>query len=253
MNDVFVEDGIPIRQGIHEESKAAQTFLGRRMRLADGRVFRYCKAGAALSVVQTIQGCVNNNKPYEGDRPETAYAIGDTKITVPKAGTGNGVTYILADSYAGGHIWFQITQQSFYSIKGNTPSDGTNQILTLDQPLKYALPAAVSGAVAAWITIWPCIYGNVRPSGGGFESVVCKPLIPVQEGYYFWGQTWGPAFFQAGGIAPGKTALYRTVVFASDGAVLDGVSLNGSQHAGYILSKTTTSDGDQLIMLQLAP
>ena len=253
MNDVFVEDGIPIRQGIHEESLAAQTFVGRRMRLGDGRVFRYCKAGAALSGVQTIQGCVNYNKPYEGNRPETAYAIGDTKITVLTESGGNGESNPLADSYAGGFIWFQITQQSFYSIKGNTPTDGENQILTLDQPLKYALLAAADGGHTLWITIWPCIYGNVRPSSSGFESVVCKPLIPIQEGYYFWGQTWGPAFFQAGATAPGKTALYRNVVFGSGGAVLDGTGLNSSQHAGYVLSKTTTSDGDQMIMLQLAP
>ena len=86
-------------------------------------------------------------------------------------------------------------------------------------------------------------------------SVVCVPLIDVTANYYFWGQTWGPAMFVAGGTAPGRTSSYRDVVFATDGSVLDAsdVATGLNQRAGYILSQTTSSDGDQLVQLQLAP
>lgn len=242
-----------LSQDIYEESETQKYRLGTRVQVGD-RVFRYAKAGMAIT--NLIQGLVNDYKPYEGDRPATAYAVGDQDITVPALSTGNAVTYSTIDIHAGGYIWFQMSPHQMHKIRSNTATDGTNVILTLERPLKYALPAAASGADTMWVTIWPNLYGNVKHASGGMRSVVCTALIPITSGYYFWGQTWGPKFFQAGGTAPGRTGNYRSTWFASDGSILDrsgGAEQWGSQPAGYILSQTTSSDGDQLVMLQLSP
>jgi hypothetical protein len=239
-------------QTILEESATQNYKIGTRLQTRDGRVFRYCKAGADLT--SSINGCVNDNKPYEGDRPATSYLVGDTEITIPSESTSNAVENAAANAYQNGYIWFQMSPHMFHLIASNTAKSGTTQVLTLDKGLLYALPASASGADTMWVTIWPSIYGNVKPASGGMRSVVCKPLIQVTSGYYFWGQTWGPAFFQAGGTAPGRTANYRTTVFQTDGSVLDASDgAVGHQRAGYILSQTTSSDGDQLVMLRLAP
>lgn len=237
---------------ILEESATQCYLLGTRLQTKDGRVFRYCKAGAAITT--SINGCVNDYKPYEGDRPATAYVIGDTEITIPSTSTGNSVANDLVNSYQNGYIWFQMSPHQFHRIASNTVKSGTTQVLTLAEGLKAALPASSSGGDTMWVTIWPSIYANVKVASGGMRTVVCKPLINITSTYYFWGQTWGPAFFQAGGTAPGKTANYRTTVFASDGSVLDAsAGAVGSQRAGDILSQTTASDGDQLVMMRLAP
>lgn len=243
-----------VEQTILEESITQNYAIGTRLQTRDGRVFRYCKAGAALPSVNTIRGCVNDYKPYEGDRPATAYSIGDTAITIPATSTGNSVVNAAVNSYQNGYIWFQMDPHQFHLIASNTVSASGNQILTLDKALTIALPASASGGDTMWVTIWPSIYANVKPASGGMRSAVCKPLIEITNAYYFWGQTWGPAFFQAGGTAPGRTANYRRVVFSSAGAVLDAsAGAVGYQTAGYILSQTTSSDGDQMVMLQLAP
>ncbi len=241
-------------QTILEESATQNYLLGTRLATKDGRIFRYCKAGAALPHPNQIRGCVNDYKPYEGDRPATAYSVGDTLITIPSISTGNSVENSAVNAYQDGYIWFQMSPQQFHRIESNTVKASDNQILTLAEALTIALPASASGGDTMWVTIWPSIYGNVKPASGGMKSVVCKPLLVVTNGYYFWGQTWGPAFFQAGGTAPGRTANYRRVVFSSAGAVLDAsAGAVGNQTAGYILSQTTSSDGDQMVMLQLAP
>ena len=248
-------------QSILETSTIQNYLLGTRRQLLDGRIFRYCKAGAALEGATLIKGCHNDNKPYEGDRPATAYAIGATAITIPSTSTGNGVANEAKDAYADGFIWFQMDPHMFHRIASNTAKSGTTQILTLANGIQYALPESASGGDTMWITIWPSIYGNVVPPNSGFKSVVCKPLVEVAKDSHFWGQTWGPAFFQAGSgpdgqTSPGKTSGYREVVFQTDGSVVDARKGDGTaynkQRAGYILSQTTTSDGDQLVMLQLA-
>lgn len=239
-------------QTIFEESITQKYSIGARLETPDGRVFRYCKAGAAIAT--SINGCANFNKPYEGNRPATAYAVGAKEIVITTISGGNTQSNTAKNAYQGGYIWFQMDPHMFHLIVSNTVSDGTNQILTLDRGLLHILPASASGSDTMWVTIWTSPYANVQKAAGGMVSVVCKPLINITSGYYFWGQTWGPAFFQAGGTAPGKTASYRTAVFATDGAVLDAASgAVGNQRAGDILSQTTSSDGDQLVMLRLAP
>lgn len=254
MDNELLQGGLVVggvEQTILEESATQNYLIGTRMATRDGRVFRYCKAGAAIT--NNLKGCVNDYKPYEGDRPATAYSIGDTAITIPATSTGNAVVNAAVNSYQNGYIWFQMDPHQFHLIASNTVSASSNQILTLDKGLVAALPAAASGSDTMWVTIWPSIYANVKPASGGMRSVVCVPLINITIAYYFWGQTWGPHMFVAGGTAPGRTGNYRTTVFSSDGSILDAsAGAVGNQRAGYILSQTTSSDGDQLVMLQLA-
>lgn len=245
-----------LSQDIYEVSSVQKYRLGTRIVQGD-RSFRYSKAGEDLTTnYYLIQGLVNDYKPYEGNRPSTAYPVGATEITITALSTGNAVTYGTKDMFAGGYIWFQQATHQMHKIRSNTASAGGNIVLTLEWPLLVALPSSASGGDTMWVTMWPNIYGNVKHASGGMRSVVCSILTFADDGEYFWGQTWGPKFFQAGGTTPGKTANYRECFFQADGSVVDrsiGTEAWGQQRAGYILSQTTSSDGDQLVMLQLTP
>lgn len=244
-------------QDIYEASTTQMHRIGQRLPIGD-RVFRYCKAGAAIANPYTRQGCINYNKPVEGDRPATAYAVGATDITMTTIGGSNSVSYTTADRLADGYVWFQSDPSQLHRIRKNTANSGTTQVITLYDGITTALVATASGSNTMWTTMWPNIYSDVRQADAdaeGYASVVCIPLIEVASGSYFWGQTWGPVFMTAGGTAPGKTVGYRQVWFHHiDGSAYDvGDRTAGQQVAGYILARTTSSDGDQLVMLQLSP
>jgi hypothetical protein len=243
-------------QDIYEASTTQKHRIGERLPLGD-RVFRYCKAGAAIADPYTRQGCINYHQPYEGNRAATAYAVGATEITLPTVGSTIDTGLTAADAYAEGYIWFQTDPSQMHRIRSNTVSDGTNIVVTLYDGLTTALPTGTAGTTR-WVTMWPSIYSDVRQGNAeasGFSSVVCLPLIEVASGSYFWGQTWGPAFFTAFSTAPGKTAGYRGVHFnTTDKSVIDaGGGTIGLQYAGYLLARTTSTYGDQFVMLQLSP
>ena len=155
-------------QTIFEESVTQKYTIGTRLQTADGRVFHYCYAGAAIT--NNLKGCSNYNKPYEGDRPATLYAVGSKEILVPTVSTGNAQSNTAKNAYQNGWIWFQMAPHMFHAIEGNTLSDGTNQILTLKRGTLYELPASSSGSDTMWVTIWTSPYANViKADGSGFQ------------------------------------------------------------------------------------
>ena len=244
-----------IAQHIYETSTTQKHRLGTRVVMGD-RVFRYTKAGAAIT--QTTKGAINYHKPYQGNRAATAYPVGTTEIIIPTTASSNSVSNTAVDAYAEGYLSFQTDPGQMHKIRSNTVSDGSNQVHTLYDELTTELPTGTAGTTR-WVTIWPSIYSDVREGNTatvGFFSVVCVPLIQVAASSFFWGQTWGPCFLTAFSTAPGKTIKYREVYFQhTDMSVINGggATDNGLQRAGYLLAQTTSSDGDQFIMLQLSP
>lgn len=217
----------------------------------DDRVFRYCKAGSALTAMKAAhQGA----KPSEFNTDANPYAIGATVITILDTGSASNrpVNY-----YAGGYLWIMDTETGgafrMHRILSSTVGNGTSIALTLETGLKIAVVAT------EWITAWPSIYSNILGTTSTKMSMVCVALIPVTSGRWFWGQTWGPCFGTSYNIVPGVDANQRDVFFNTDGALKAGDDMDFGtsgnpvfQRAGFILTNTTDG-GDQFYMLQLSP
>lgn len=228
-------------QDIFTESATANFKLGTRIVEGD-RVFRYCKAGAALT--RFIGGFNNNTWPINAALTAEATALATT-ISVPDAACA-------VNAYAGGYIVLFSSPLQFYRILSNTVSDGVDTVLTIETPLK------VTCAIGIWATGYASPYAdlrNITTGAVGFGSVMAVPIINVQSGYYFWGQTWGPCYAVADGTVPGTVVSERHVFFAQSGNIepfVDAGSGNG-QLAGYIIPVTSGGGGDQFYMLTLQP
>lgn len=210
-----------------------------------GGRWRYCKAGAAIT--NPLLGCIG----YAGWTNVTpgATAVDGTSI----ACTGSSDATCTEDQYADGTIIIgaAAANRRFYHIKGNTASATTTTTLTLHHPVRYAI------AGTEWGTINPNPWRDVRTQGaaGNTSSVVCMPLQPVTNAYYFWGKTRGPIFGIVTATTPGAAAHDRLVLFnGSDGALIMADESwnagNSKQICGWLMMNTAAG-GDQGIWLQI--
>jgi hypothetical protein len=256
------------RQDIHEESETQNYTIGARL-VIDDRVFRYCRAKVA---VVALKGCCADLMPREGEGDAVVYAVGDKVITIPMNEYGKDYT---AEKVAGywdeGYVWIQTSPMQMYRIKSSAVATAVGRITTLeggyvDLTLYEGLKTRMTASM--WNTAWANPYNNLIPPAGGKVSIAAVALRSVTEGYYFWGQTWGPCFGVLNGSAMGRTANDRMVYFASDGSVQAGVTVTWSdskahnQQAGFLITNTQAwtnsgnnpeAGGDQFYMLQLSP
>jgi len=231
-------------QKIHEESTTQNYDIGTRWQI-DDRVFRYCKAGEALTA---MKAGFCGNAPTEVNSAAEAYAIGDTEITILDTNVR------VADYYKNGYIWIMKSgAYQFHKIKSSTAGAGVSVTLTLWEPLSVAIGAST------FVTAWPSIYSNILGSNSGYMSNAAIPLIAVTSGYYFWGQTWGPCFGTVFNEVPGAASGDRELYFNIDGALKSSKDVDFGtagnaipQRAGFLLTNTT-GGGDQWYMLQLSP
>mgnify|MGYP001205251211 CR=1 FL=1 len=182
-----------LNQGLFEASSTQKYALGHTLRLNDGRVFKYAKAGADLTPGKLLQtpastgssdffNCAIAENGTSGGR------IGDTTLTV----TLNGSTHALAaNALADG--WVQIATSTGagrqYKVLSNTAaSAGGTTTITLAEPLQAAIGASSTATLAL------NQYNGVitRPATGTGAPVGIAP-IAVSSGQYFWLQTYGRA------------------------------------------------------------
>lgn len=228
-------------QDIHTASATQNYDLGARLVEGD-RVFRYCKAGAALS--RFIGGFNNNAWPINAALTVEA-ALASQTMSVPE-------TTAAVNAYAGGYITLFTSPLQIYRILSNTVSDATNIILTLETTIRAV------AVVTTWATGFKSPYAdlrNITTGAVGYGSVMAVPVCDVPSGSYFWGQTWGPCYAVADGTVPGITAGARTVFFAQSGNVEPYADSGAGigQIAGTIIPHTANGSGDQFYMLTLAP
>ena len=244
--DLFVDSEIHTKNAgpqpkIYEESSTQLYNLGTRL-VTDERVFRYCRAGAALN---RSDGAMNNDQwSLTNENANQDAAVGDTDMQVVNTtGTQN--------QYQGGWVAIFTSRLQLRHIIANDASDGTDIKLYLDGPIEVAMSTT-------WVTGYPSIYYDTRTFTEEYTSVVCVPPIAVTSGYYYWGQTWGPCYMRAAGTVPGISVYDRDVYFAGTGAIYGGkqaesATAGGYQRAGILLPRTASGTGDQFFMLQLSP
>jgi len=230
----------------YEESATQKFPIGTRLQI-DDRVYRYCHADSALLAIMAGHNSISD---LGVNTAAVIHYAGAVEISILDLAVRD------ANYYENGYLWIMnmtTTAYIIYKIKSSlAAADADNHVhLTLWDPLAQNVPAST------FVTVWPNIYAHITKTDTFFRTVVCIPQIPVQNGYYFWGQTWGPCFGIPQGGAPGAIMKNRDIYFGADGCLIAGeetvLETCVPQRAGTLLTATSNGSGDQFYMLQLTP
>lgn len=252
----------------YDQQSVVQNYtLGSKM-VVDERVFHYARAGAALVAPCTYRLAVNadlNAPTTWGMALNVNIVIGDRTCTItPGAGYGEVPNTVGLNELVGGwiEIWGAANLFMWRKIIGNTAIVAgvpATMVITVDRPFNGAVVAAAG--VAA---LHRSIYRNTQMGGSvpgivTFESANGLAPIPVANGSFFWLQTWGPCFIASQLGNPGAVLNFRDVYLGAAGTLLSfnaayAAGANVSpQRIGYIMGASTNADGNNDVMLQLAP
>lgn len=167
----------------HTISSTQEHELGIKARTADGRIYRYAKAGStalAAGKITIAADVVGNHE----DIAVNTFAIDDKEVTVTL-----GATLATENQYAGGYciITDDTGEGIAYLISGHLAADASaDLILTLDEPIKVAAVANTT------VTLVANPYNAVIVSDGTISDVATGvPNVAVTASYYFWSQTGG--------------------------------------------------------------
>jgi len=175
---------IPIAQGIYEMSSTANGELGTPVRFADGRVFRYAKAGAtALAPGKLMKAGVVSFAAATNKAVNAAVGVGLYAVTLQTASayTTCEEGYLQINDAAGEGIQYKIKEAS---------ANATTAVytdLTLYDPIATALTTSSEGTIIA------SPYEQIELCSAITDIIIGVSPITVTAEYYFWIQTWGVA------------------------------------------------------------
>lgn len=173
-------------QGILDISSTQKEILGAPRWTADGRFFRYAKAGATVLAVGLMGQAVAPTAGHIERAPAADVAIGDTSLSIATA-----TTAVVEDEYKDGFL--QVNKGTGighqYRIESNTACaiSGTT-VVQLKDPIKVALTNAGSEVSL----IRSLHYGVVETTTQEAMPAGIAPCA-VTALYYYWAQTGGQA------------------------------------------------------------
>jgi len=189
---------------------------------------------------------------------------GQSTIVVTHANYGIVATTVAANELVGGWIefWGAANAFAWRRIVANTASLAgvpATITITVDRPWNFT-----NAGGAGQVALHRSIYRNVQMAGSvpalvNYESANGLAPIPVGIGNFFWLQTWGPCYIASQLGNPGAVVNFRDVYFGAAGTVLSKLAAEAAganvspQRIGYINGGSTAGDGNNDIMLQLAP
>jgi hypothetical protein len=148
----------------------------------DGRKYRYCLAGAAITRGQLVQAQAQTAN-HRNIAVAAAAAIGATSVTVTL-----GATAATANQYADGVLVVDdLTGEGIaYKILSHPAADGdASLVLTLEEPVQVALDTT------SQVTLTPSLYRDVQTVASQARIAVGVPNVTVADNEFFWAQTWG--------------------------------------------------------------
>jgi hypothetical protein len=179
-------------QDVGETSPAKREAIGALRITADGRKFRYAKAGSSQLAAGTL-GQAPAAVPAHCDLPATPVAVGDrvASLTV-------GDAAVVENAYEDGFL--QVVEASGkgrqYRILSNTAcAAGGTVVLTLAEPVRAALTAE------SRVSLVPSPWGGVTASATEENLPVGVATCDVPAGHYYFAQTGGVACCLAAGTA----------------------------------------------------
>jgi len=203
-------------QGLFQSSTTQREALGTKRMEADGRVFRYAKAGGALAAGKAAIKAVDVDNHINLPIP-AAYAIGSKQITITV-----GATAVTADQYKDGFLQVNdATGEGYqYRIESNTACDASGStIVQLADPIAVALVASTSE-----VSLIPNEYSGITHSATEENAPAGVAVCAIASGSYGWVQTAGPALaLMAGTPAVGSMLTLGSVAgsLAAINATLD--------------------------------
>lgn len=247
---------------IYAEDSVQKYPLGTRFDMGE-RVFRYYKAGAAITklnvgICSYVCRTASSQDSYDTSQPA---GVGTAANPFKIDGTSDGVP--AKDAYAGHYIipWVtaslgNVTMKILNSSKAEATSPYTVELI-LDQPT----PMVIAGDTDC--DLFPSRYADCRSAFQGqdgelsanWNPVVGIPMAIMTSGNWGWCQTWGPCFVVNTSTELGDASYDRTAVFSSDGSVRPSneawhTADQANQIAGFTLA-TNDGAGSEWIMLQL--
>lgn len=183
----FTSDAQVLPGDIRSNTSSPLTQIGTKASTPDGRVFRYCKAGATALVAGSVYDGPAAVANHTNIAVAAAAAAGATSITVTL-----GATAATANQYAGGVIVINDVdgQGHTYSIKSHPAADASaSLVVTLadDEPVVTALTTSSQATLVA------------NQYNGVVIHATTEVAIPVgvahtniTAGQYGWIQTHGP-------------------------------------------------------------
>ena len=246
-----------------EQSEVQNYTFGSRM-VVDERTFHYARGGAAILGPGTFRLSVNAdlNTADSWDRLIIAPGVvtGSRTVSFTHANFGEVPTTVALDELVGGwiEIWGAGDLYCWRRIIANTASlAGAPAFITVtvDRPFTFDLAVLATTSCA----LHRNIYRNTQTGGvyPGYESANGLPPIVVDDGFFFWLQTWGPCFIAPQLGAGGVVIHSRDVYLGANGTVIDltAALLLGiaPQRIGYVMGASVNAVGNNDIMLQLAP
>lgn len=171
-------------QGIYEISSTAKEKVGTKRILADGRVFRYAKAGSSslaagkMSVAAAVAADVTN-------KTAVAAAVGTKVLTLTIA----SATYA-EDYFRGGALHINDADGEGYAYpiaNSSAVAAGTSIVITLEEGIKVALTTSSEFTLvqSPWMATVESTTEENLPVG--------IPPVAVTAAYYYWSHTAGPA------------------------------------------------------------
>lgn len=195
-------------QGLFQQSATKRERFGALRIEADGRKFRYGKAGAAIGAGKNTSQCAAAANHVNLAIP-AAYPIGSMQIAVTV-----GATAVTADAYADGFLQVNDATGEGYSyrIESNTACDASGTtIVQLADPIQVALVASTS-EVSLIPNPWSSVITNANPT----DAPAGCAMRAMTSGYYGWFQTGGMGIY----LSDGTPAVGQMLVLSStDGAL----------------------------------
>lgn len=184
---VFVEDPSAFGQDGFTSSSSQIHELGRRAVTKDGRVFRYCVAGASDTVAGSVYQSAAPIANHLANTPP-AVAVGATSFTYTPGNTAGA-----ANLYAEGYLQVDTTPGNGYTyqVSGHaaiTASTAFTLNLMPSDPIQVAL--TTSSRVGLVHNPYKNVIVNPTTNTGVTSGVAGYVITTAQYG---WLQTWGPA------------------------------------------------------------
>lgn len=254
-----------LRKGVYETQipninflyKATTTIspdwnIGDRVKLPDGRAFRYCKE-------HTSEGSGPADPVEAGRGAKFLGTIGDDGVAsaVDTAQVvGDSTLHYASQSFAkdelrGGYVIVYSAGSTYQQagIVGNTYCSSTPMTVYVDREWATVITST------QYTEILPNPYLYVGRDTDAHNSVAGVPMSTPTAGQYFWIQTWGPLWHNPGPDGCGGGSGEQRVCYNVDGSLRIGETLNlNSQMAGIILNMDSLgNDGPPFINLMITP
>ncbi len=228
-----------VTQSIYSESSTQLAPLGTKLEFDDGRMFRYTKSAAAITIGLVCGNDYSDGLLAETDNFTVSGSAGDREFSMTGGGSEFSTT---AEAYAGSYIVFTdgTGAGQYFRIKDHTTASSDKITFQLYDKLVTA-PGSDTDIIIVGNPYGAVLAADGTSVGHNTDSfAVGVNPIAISSGYYFWMQTRGICSVKAD---------YDTTATPHFGMEL----VVSDAHDGQVEAKLDAHDGYQTIGYHVSP